>query len=101
MFRNKLDKNGIIIRNKARLVDQGYNQEKGINYKETYALVTRLEAILLFLSYVCSRNFKLFQMDVKSSFLNGYINEEVYVSQPPDFENFEFSNYVYKLKCSL
>ena len=75
VFRNKLDENRIIIRNKARLVAQGYNQEEGIDYEETYAPVSRLEAIRLLLAYACSQNFKLFQMDVKSAFLNGYINE--------------------------
>lgn len=101
VFRNKLDENGVITRNKARLVAQGYNQEEGIDYEETYALVARLEAIRLFLAYVCFQNFKLFQMDVKSSFLNGHINEEVYVSQPPGFENYEHPNYVYNLKRAL
>jgi hypothetical protein len=101
VFRNKLDKNRVITRNKARLVAQGYNQEEGIEYKETYALIAQLEAIRLLLAYACSQNFKLFQMDVKSAFLNGYINEEVYVSQPPGFENYEHPNYVYKLKLAL
>lgn len=67
-------KNGIITRNKARHVAQGYNQEEGINYEETFAPVARLEAIRLLLAYACSQNFKLFQMDVNSAFLNGYIN---------------------------
>lgn len=101
MFRNKLDENRVITRNKARLVTQGYNQEEGIDYEETYALVARLKAISLLLVYACSQNFKLFQMDVKTSFLNRYINEEVYVSQPPIFKNYEHPNYVYKLKRAL
>ena len=101
VFRNKLDENGVITRNKARLVAQGYNQEKGIDYEETYAPVARLEAIRLLLAYACSKNFKLYQMDVKSAFLNGVINEEVYVSQPPGFENDEYPDYVYKLKRAL
>ena len=86
--------NGIVTRNKARLIAQGYNQEEGIDYEETYASVTRLEAIRLLLAFACSQNFMLYQMDVKSAFLNGYINEEVYVSQPPGFENFEYPNHV-------
>jgi len=90
VFRNKLDENGIFTRNKARLVAQGYNQEEGIDYEETFSPVARLEAIRLLLAYACSQNFKLFQMDVKSAFLNGYINKEVYVFQPPGFESFEF-----------
>ena len=101
VFRNKLDENGIIVRNKARLVAKGYNQEEGIDYDETYAPVARLEAIRMLLAFASSYDFKLFQMDVKSAFLNGFIQEEVYVEQPPGFENFEKPNYVYKLKKAL
>ena len=79
VFRNKLDETGIITRNKARLVAKGYNQEEGIDYEETYAPVARLEAIRLLLAFACIMDFKLYQMDVKSAFLNGYIQEEVYV----------------------
>ena len=80
-----LDENGIVIRNKARLVAKGYNQEEGIDYEETYAPVARLEAIKMLLAYASIMNIKLYQMDVKSSFLNGFIQEEVYVDQPPRF----------------
>ncbi|GJS43487.1 retrovirus-related pol polyprotein from transposon TNT 1-94 [Tanacetum coccineum] len=76
VFRNKLDENGVVSRNKARLVAQGYNQQEGIDYDETYAPVARLESIRILLAYVCALDFKLFQMDVKSAFLNGFINEE-------------------------
>nr|GEU44841.1 copia protein [Tanacetum cinerariifolium] len=76
VFRNKLDENGIVSRNKARLVAQGYNQQEGIDYDETYAPVARLESIRILLAYACALDFKLFQMDVKSTFLNGFINEE-------------------------
>ncbi|GJV58330.1 copia protein [Tanacetum coccineum] len=76
VFRNKLDENGVVSRNKARLVAQGYNQQKGIDYDETYASVARLKSIRILLAYACALNFKLFQMDVKSAFLNGFINEE-------------------------
>ena len=79
VFRNKLDENGIVIRNKARLVAKGYNQEEGIDYEETYALVARLEAIRMLLAYASIMDFKLYQMDVKSAFFNGFIQEEVYV----------------------
>ncbi|GKD18358.1 retrovirus-related pol polyprotein from transposon TNT 1-94 [Tanacetum coccineum] len=89
VFRNKLDENGIVSRNKARLVAQGYNQQEGIDYDETYAPVARLESIRILLAYACALDFKLFQMDVKSAFLNGFINEEVYVAQPPDSLTFE------------
>ncbi|GJY07763.1 retrovirus-related pol polyprotein from transposon TNT 1-94 [Tanacetum coccineum] len=101
VFRNKLDENGIVSRNKARLVAQGYNQQEGIDYDETYASVARLESIRILLAYVCALDFKLFQMDVKSAFLNGFINEEVYVAQPPGFIDFEKPDHVYKLKKAL
>ncbi|GJW23279.1 retrovirus-related pol polyprotein from transposon TNT 1-94, partial [Tanacetum coccineum] len=101
VFRNKLDENGIVSRNKARLVAQGYNQQEGIDYDETYAPVSRLESIRILLACACALDFKLFQMDVKSAFLNGFINEEVYVAQPPGFINFEKPNHVYKLKKAL
>ena len=101
VFRNKMDENGIVSRNKARLVAQGYNQQEGIDYDETFAPVARLESIRILLAYACAHNFKLFQMDVKSAFLNGVINEEVYVAQPPGFIDFEKPNYVYKLKKAL
>jgi hypothetical protein len=87
VFRNKKDEKSFIIRNKARLVAQGFNQEEGIDYEETFAPVARLEAIRMLLAFACHKNFKLFQMDVKSAFLNGFISEEVYVEQPPGFES--------------
>ncbi|GKC84779.1 retrovirus-related pol polyprotein from transposon TNT 1-94 [Tanacetum coccineum] len=101
VFKNKLDKNGIVSRNKARLVAQGYNQQEGIDFDETYAPVARLESIRILLAYACAHDFKLFQMDVKSAFLNGFINEEVYVAQPPGFVDFEKPNHVFKLKKAL
>ncbi|GJW07734.1 retrovirus-related pol polyprotein from transposon TNT 1-94 [Tanacetum coccineum] len=101
VFRNKLDENGIVSRNKARLVAQGYNQQEGIDYDETYAPVARLESIRILLAYACTLDFKLFQMDVKSTFLNGFINEEVYVAQPLGFIDFEKPDHVYKLKKAL
>jgi len=101
IFRNKLDEDGMITRNKARLVAKGYNQEGGIDYGETFAPVARLEAVRLLLAFACMSGFKLFQMDVKSAFLNGYINEEVYVDQPPGFEDHQYPNHVFKLKKAL
>ncbi|GKB33405.1 retrovirus-related pol polyprotein from transposon TNT 1-94 [Tanacetum coccineum] len=101
VYRNKLDENGVASRNKASLVAQGYNQQEGINYNETYAPVARLESIRTLLAYACALDFKLFQMDVKSAFLNGFINEEVYVAQPPGFIDFEKPDHVYKLKKAL
>ncbi|GJT80325.1 retrovirus-related pol polyprotein from transposon TNT 1-94, partial [Tanacetum coccineum] len=101
IFRNKLDENGVVSRNKARLVAQGYNQQEGIDYDETYTPVARLESIRILLAYACALDFKLFQMDVKSAFLNGFINEEVYVAQPPGFIDFQKPDLVYKLKKVL
>nr|GEZ36356.1 retrovirus-related Pol polyprotein from transposon TNT 1-94 [Tanacetum cinerariifolium] len=99
MCRKKLDKNGIVSRNKARLVAQGYNQQESIDYNETYAPVARIESIRILLAYAL--DFKLFRIDVKSAFLKGFINEEVYVAQPPGFIDFEKPNHVYKLKKAL
>nr|GEY43222.1 retrovirus-related Pol polyprotein from transposon TNT 1-94 [Tanacetum cinerariifolium] len=79
-----IDENDIVSRNKARLVAQEYNQQEGIDYDETYASVARLESIRILLAIAYVNDFKLYQMDVKSAFLNGFINEEVYVAQPPD-----------------
>ena len=89
------------MRNKARLVAKGYNQEEGIDYGETYAPVARLEAVKLLLAYACMNGFKIHQMDVKSAFLNRYIDEEVYVRQPPGFEDYKHPNHVFKLKKAL
>ena len=101
VFKNKLDKYGFFTRNKARLVVKGYNQEEGIDFDETFALVARLEAIRLVLAYASIMDIKLYQMDIKSAFLNRIINEEVYVEQPSGFESQEFSNYVFKLNKAL
>nr|GEY34149.1 retrovirus-related Pol polyprotein from transposon TNT 1-94 [Tanacetum cinerariifolium] len=98
---NKLDENGVVSRNKSRLDVQGYNQQEGIYFDKTYAPVARLESIRILLAYACAHEFKLFQMDVKGAFLNGFINEEVYVAQPPGFDDFEKSNHVFKLKKAL
>ncbi|KAH9780087.1 Integrase catalytic domain-containing protein [Citrus sinensis] len=101
VFRNKMDESGVVVRNKARLVAQGYNQEEGIAFDKTFAPVARLESIRMLLAYACHKDFILYQMDVKSAFLNGYILEEVYVKQPPGFENKKFPNHVYKLLKAL
>ncbi|KAI3677759.1 hypothetical protein L6452_37027 [Arctium lappa] len=101
IFRNKRDERGIVIRNKARLVAQGYTQEEGIDYEEVFAPMARIEAIRLFLAYASYMNFKVYQMDVKSAFLYGSIEEEVYVCQPPGFEHPNYPDRVYKLKKTL
>ena len=96
-----MDEDGVITRNKARLVAKGYSQEEGIDYDETFARVARLEAIRIFLAFAAHMKFKVFQMDVKSAFLNGQLQEEVYVEQPPGFINPSLSNYVYRLDKAL
>ncbi|GJV03198.1 retrovirus-related pol polyprotein from transposon TNT 1-94 [Tanacetum coccineum] len=101
VFRNKRDETGIVIKNKARLVAQGYNQQEGIDYDETFAPVARLEAIRIFLAFATYMNFIVYQMDVKSAFLNGKLKEEVYVKQPLGFESNEFPNHVCKLDKAL
>ncbi|KAK2409679.1 putative mitochondrial protein [Trifolium repens] len=101
VFKNKSDENGIVTRNKARLVAQGYTQEEVLDFDETFAPVARLEAVRLLLGVACTLKFKLFQMDVKSAFLNGYLQEEVYVEQPKGFVEHIFPNHVYKLKKAL
>jgi hypothetical protein len=87
VFRNKQDEHGVVTRNKARLVAKGYAQVAGLDFEETFAPVARLESIRILLAYAAHLSFKLFQMDVKSAFLNGPIKEEVYVEQPPGFED--------------
>ena len=101
VFRNKTDSDGVITRNKARLVAKGYSQQEGIDYDETFAPVARLEAIRLFLAYAAHKKFKVFQMDVKSAFLNGKLEEEVFVEQPPGFVDSKHPDYVYRLDKAL
>ncbi|GKC66375.1 putative ribonuclease H-like domain-containing protein, partial [Tanacetum coccineum] len=97
VFRNKKDERGIVIRNKARLVAQGHRQEEGIDYEEVFAPVARIEAIRLFLAYASFMGFLVYQMDVKSAFLYGTIEEEVYVTQPPGFKDPDHPDKVYKV----
>ncbi|GKF45078.1 putative ribonuclease H-like domain-containing protein, partial [Tanacetum coccineum] len=94
VYRNKRDERGVVVRNKARLVAQGYTQEEGIDYDEVFALVERIEAIRLFLAFASF-------MDVKSAFLYGTIDEEVYVSQPPGFVDPAHPKKVYKVVKAL
>ncbi|GJZ08053.1 putative ribonuclease H-like domain-containing protein [Tanacetum coccineum] len=101
VFKNKKDERGIVIKNKARLVAQGYTQEEGIDYDEVFAPVARIEAIRLFLAYASFKDFVVYQMDVKSAFLYGKIEEEVYVCQPPGFEDPDFPDKVYKVEKAL
>ncbi|GJT80814.1 putative ribonuclease H-like domain-containing protein [Tanacetum coccineum] len=101
VYRNKKDERGIVVRNKARLVAQGYTQEEGIDYDEVFAPVARIEAIRLFLAYASFMGFIVYQMDVKSAFSYGTIEEDVYVCQPPGFENPQFLDKVYKVEKAL
>nr|GEZ56218.1 retrovirus-related Pol polyprotein from transposon TNT 1-94 [Tanacetum cinerariifolium] len=101
IYKVKLDELGGILKNKARLMAHGYRQEEGINFKESFAPVTRLKAIRIFLAYASHKNMAVYQMDVKTAFLNGNLQEEVYVSQPDGFVNPDNPNHVYKLKKAL
>ncbi|GJY89545.1 putative ribonuclease H-like domain-containing protein [Tanacetum coccineum] len=98
VFRNKKDERGIMIKNKARLVAQGYTQEEWIDYDEVFAPVARIKAIRLFLTYASFKDFVVYQMDVKSAFLYGKIEEEVYVCQPPGFEDPDFPDRIMGFK---
>jgi hypothetical protein len=101
VFRNKQDEHEVVTRNKARLVAKGYAQVAGLDFEETFAPVARLESIRILLAYAAHHSFRLFQMDVKSAFLNGPIKEEVYVEQPPGFEDERYPNHVCKLSKAL
>ncbi|GJW61585.1 retrovirus-related pol polyprotein from transposon TNT 1-94 [Tanacetum coccineum] len=101
VFINKKDERGIMIKNKARLVAQGYTQEEGIDYDEVFAFVARIKAIRLLLAYASFKDFVVYQMDVMSAFLYGKIKEEVYVCQPPGFEDPDFPDRVYKVEKAL
>nr|GEW15327.1 retrovirus-related Pol polyprotein from transposon TNT 1-94 [Tanacetum cinerariifolium] len=101
VLKNKKDERGIVIRNKARLVAQGHTQEEGIDYDEVFAPVARIEAIRLFLAYASFMGFTVYQMDVKSAFLYGTIDEEVYVMQPLRFQDLEFLARVYKVEKAM
>nr|GEZ72660.1 copia protein [Tanacetum cinerariifolium] len=101
IFKGKLDNNGGVLKNKARLVAKGYRQEEGIDFQESFALVAHIEAIRIFLAYTAHNNMVVFQMDVKTAFLNGILKEVVYVSQPERFVNQDHPNHVFRLKISL
>nr|GEV20356.1 putative ribonuclease H-like domain-containing protein [Tanacetum cinerariifolium] len=101
VYRNKKDERGIVVRNKARLVVQGHTQEERIDYEEVFAPVARIEAIRLFLAYASFMGFMVYKIDVKSAFLYGTIKEEVYVYQPPGFEDPNHLDKVYKVVKAL
>jgi hypothetical protein len=101
VFCNKQDEHDMVTRNKAGLVAQGFTQIEGLDFGETYAPVARLESIPILLTYATHHDFKLYQMDVKSAFLNGPISELVYVEQPLGFEDSKHPNHIYKLHKAL
>jgi hypothetical protein len=101
IFKNKHGEDGEVVRNKARLVAQGYSQVEGLDFGETFTPVARLEAIKILLAFATSKGFKLYQMDVKSGFLNGFIQEELYVRHPSGFESPKYPDRVYKLLKAL
>ncbi|KAJ9557404.1 hypothetical protein OSB04_012018 [Centaurea solstitialis] len=101
IFKNKKDEDNIVVRNKARLVSKGYRQQEGIDYNETFAPVARIEAIRMFLAYAAHKDFTVYQMHVKTAFLNGVLKEEVYVSQPEGFVDQDHPDHVYILDKAL
>ena len=96
-----MNEQGEVIRNKARLVCKGYSQREGKDYEKTYAPVARMEAVRMFLAYAANKNFKVYQMDVKSAFLNGELEEEVYIEQPKGFPLIEEKDMVFRVKKAL
>ncbi|GKC91014.1 retrovirus-related pol polyprotein from transposon TNT 1-94 [Tanacetum coccineum] len=101
IYKVKTDEFGGVLKNKARLVAQGFRQEDGIDFEESFALVAIIEAIRIFVANGANKNMMIFQMDVKMAFLNGELKEEVYVSQPEGFVDQEYPSHVYKLKKAL
>jgi hypothetical protein len=101
VWKNKEGEKGEVVINKLRLVAQGYNQKEGIDYKETFALVAHLEVISILLDFSVAKGFKLYHMDVKSAFLNGVLEEEVFVRQPLGFDSEKYPHRVYKLRKAL
>jgi hypothetical protein len=101
VWKNKEGEKGEVVRNKSRLVAQGFSQKEKINYEETFALVACLEVIRILLAFSVAKAFKLHQMDVKSALLNGVLEEEVYVRKPPGFESEKYPHRVYKLRKAL
>ncbi|GKD18315.1 retrovirus-related pol polyprotein from transposon TNT 1-94, partial [Tanacetum coccineum] len=101
LFKNKHDEENTAIQNKTRLVVRGYRQEEGIDFKESFAPVARMEAIRIFLAYAAHKSFTVFQMDVKTAFLHGTLIEDVYVCQPEGFIHVDHPSHVYKLKKAL
>jgi hypothetical protein len=98
VFQNKQDENGVVTRNKARFVTKGFTQVEGLGFEETYAPVAKLEAIRMLLAFAAHHDFKLYQIDIKSAFLNGPIQELVFVEQPPGFKDSNFPYHLFNSK---
>ncbi|GKF37015.1 retrovirus-related pol polyprotein from transposon TNT 1-94, partial [Tanacetum coccineum] len=101
IYKVKLDEYGDVLKNKARLVVKGYRQEEGIDFEESFAPIARIEAIRIFIANAATKNMIIYQMDVKTAFLNGDLQEEVFVSHPEGFEDQENPTHVYRLKKAL
>nr|GEY20025.1 retrovirus-related Pol polyprotein from transposon TNT 1-94 [Tanacetum cinerariifolium] len=101
LWKNKKDEEQTVIRNKARLVAKGYAQEEGIDFEESFAPVARLEAVRIFVTYDAHKSFPIYQMDVKTTFLNGPLKEEVYVTQPDGFVDPDHLEKAYRLRKAL
>ncbi|GJV66990.1 retrovirus-related pol polyprotein from transposon TNT 1-94 [Tanacetum coccineum] len=101
IYKVKLDEYGDVLKNKARLIAKGFRQEEGLDFKESFTLVARLEAIMIFIANAASKNMTVYQMDVKTAFLNGELKEEVYVHQPKGFVDPERLHHVFRLKKAL
>ena len=101
IFCNKTDEEGNVIHNMAHLMAQGYSQMEGVDYDETFASVARMESIRILLALACHLKFKLYQIDVKTTFLNGFLKEDVYVAQPKRFTDPHFPDHVLYLKKAL
>ncbi|GJX79235.1 retrovirus-related pol polyprotein from transposon TNT 1-94 [Tanacetum coccineum] len=101
IWKNKTDAENMVIRNKSHLVAKGYGQEEGFYFDESFELVARLEAVIMFVAYAVHKNFSIYQMDIKTTFLNGPLKEEVFIRQPDGFVDPNFPNHVYRLKKAL
>ncbi|GKD96624.1 retrovirus-related pol polyprotein from transposon TNT 1-94, partial [Tanacetum coccineum] len=101
IYKVKCDEHGDVLKNKVRLVAKGYRQEEGIDFEESFAPVARIETIRIFIANAASKNMNIYQMDVNTAFLNGELQEEVFVSQPEAFEDPDHPTHVYHLKKAL
>ncbi|GJW91955.1 retrovirus-related pol polyprotein from transposon TNT 1-94 [Tanacetum coccineum] len=101
LWKNKTDAENTVIPNKSRLGTKGYSEQEGIDFEKSFAPVARLEVVRMFVAYAAHKNLTIYQMDVKTSFLNGPLKEEVFVSQPDGFVDPDFPNYIYRLKKAL